>query len=131
LRTLTRMQIRASPLSPNEMRRLSPIDQLELIVAVRTARSDAVCATARKSLHFVPAFVVLNGADVDAATTHEQRDSGVHVRLHRARTTAFVEVYAARTLDVKSSDELSACVSLHSLTHALVCLTHCLGHCYQ
>jgi hypothetical protein len=86
--------VRPLPLSQSQLRRTKPIDAVEVIAAASDVTGETR-ATARKSLSFVPAFVIVNRPDGDGV-----------LRLHRGRTTAFLEVYGARaaSLIVKSSD---------------------------
>jgi hypothetical protein len=86
--------VRPLPLSQSQLRRTKPIDAVEVIAAASDVTGETR-ATARKSLSFIPAFVIVNRPDGDGV-----------LRLHRGRTTAFLEVYGARaaSLIVKSSD---------------------------
>lgn len=86
--------VRPLPLSQSQLRRTKPIDAIEVVAAASDVTGETR-ATAHKSLSFVPAFVIVNRPDGDGV-----------LRLHRGRTTAFLEVYGARaaSLIVKSSD---------------------------
>ncbi len=86
--------VRPLPLSQSQLRRTKPIDAIEVIAAASDVTGETR-ATAQKSLSFVPAFVIVNRPDGDGV-----------LRLHRGRTTSFLEVYGARaaSLIVKSSD---------------------------